>query len=250
MRKFGLIGYPLTHSFSQKYFTEKFRKEGIGDAVYENFPIATIDEFPALIASVKELQGLNVTIPYKERVIPYLDGLAGDAAAVKAVNTIRIVREGEKIRLWGYNTDVWGFEVTLRPLLRPWHTFALVLGTGGAAKAVGYVLKKLGMEVWYLSRRPTGERTIRYDELTGAMLQQIKLLVNTTPLGMYPETEVCPDIPYQYLTDEHLLYDLIYNPDETLFMRLGKERGATVVNGLAMLEQQAEKSWEIWNDER
>ena len=250
MRKFGLIGYPLTHSFSQKYFTEKFRKEGIEDAVYENFPIATIDEFPALIASVKELQGLNVTIPYKERVIPYLDGLAGDAAAVKAVNTIRIVREGKKIRLWGYNTDVWGFEVTLRPLLRPWHTFALVLGTGGAAKAVGYVLKKLGMEVWYLSRRPTGERTIRYDELTGAMLQQIKLLVNTTPLGMYPETEVCPDIPYQYLTDEHLLYDLIYNPDETLFMRLGKEQGATVVNGLAMLEQQAEKSWEIWNDER
>ncbi len=250
MRKFGLIGYPLTHSFSQKYFTEKFRDEGIGDAVYENFPIATIGELPALVASERELQGLNVTIPYKEQVIPYLDDLAGDAAAVQAVNTIRIVREGERVSLYGYNTDVWGFEVTLRPLLRPWHTFALVLGTGGAAKAVGYVLKKLGLEVWYLSRHPRGERTIRYDELTGAMLQQIKLLVNTTPVGMYPDTDRCPDIPYSYLTDEHLLYDLIYNPGETLFMRLGKERGATAVNGLAMLEQQAERSWGIWNGER
>jgi shikimate dehydrogenase len=250
MRRYGLIGYPLTHSFSEKYFAEKFRREGITDAVYKNFPIASVKELPELVASVKDLSGLNVTIPYKEQVIPYLDTLSGDAEKIRAVNTIRIERSGERVRLLGYNTDVWGFETTLKPLLRPWHTFALVLGTGGAAKAVGYVLEKLGMEVWYLSRRPRGERTIRYEELTGPMLQQIKLLVNTTPLGMFPETDRCPEIPYRYLTDEHLLYDLIYNPGETLFMKRGKERGATVVNGLAMLEQQAEKSWEIWNDER
>ena len=248
MRRFGLIGYPLSHSFSQKYFTEKFREEGITDASYENFPIRTAEEFPGLVASVKDLAGLNVTIPYKEKILPYLDEVVGEAAAVKAVNTIRIVRKGEKTFLSGYNTDVWGFEVTLRPLLRPWHTFALVLGTGGAAKAVGYVLKKLGLEVWYLSRKPRGEKVIRYNELTGAMLQQIKVVVNTTPLGMFPATDTCPDIPYRYLTQEHLLYDLVYNPAETLFMKLGKERGATVVNGLEMLRQQAEKAWEIWND--
>jgi shikimate dehydrogenase len=250
VRKFGLIGYPLSHSFSQRYFTEKFRREKIVDVRYENYPIASVEELPELITSVKDLAGLNVTIPYKEKVIPYLDELSGDAAQVKAVNTIRIIRENDRMHLVGYNTDTWGFEETLRPLLRPWHTFALVLGTGGAAKAVGYVLDRLGMEVWYLSRRPRGERTIRYEELTGPMLQQIKLLVNTTPLGMFPETGTCPDIPYQYLTPEHLLYDLVYNPGETLFMKLGKEKGAAVANGLEMLKQQAEKAWEIWNDER
>ncbi len=248
MHRFGLIGYPLTHSFSEKYFAEKFRNEGITDASYENFPLQSIHEFPGLVASVKDLAGLNVTIPYKEKIIPYLDELAGEAAAVKAVNTIRILREQDRLHLTGYNTDVWGFEVTLKPLLRPWHTFALVLGTGGAAKAVGYVLKKLGLEVWYVSRKPTGEKTIRYHELTGPMLQQIKVLVNTTPLGMFPATDTCPEIPYRYLTSEHLLYDLVYNPSETLFMKLGKEHGATVVNGLEMLKQQAEKSWEIWNE--
>ncbi len=248
MRRFGLIGFPLSHSFSEKYFTEKFRNEGIRDASYENFPLQSIHEFPGLITSVKELAGLNVTIPYKEKIIPYLDELAGEAVAVKAVNTIRIVPEGDRMHLTGYNTDVWGFEVTLKPLLKPWHTFALVLGTGGAAKAVGYVLKKLGLEVWYLSRKPKGEKTIRYNELTGPMLQQIKVLVNTTPLGMFPATDTCPEIPYRYLTPEHLLYDLVYNPSETLFMKQGKAQGATVVNGLEMLRQQAEKAWRIWNE--
>ena len=249
MRRFGLIGFPLSHSFSEKYFAEKFRNEGITDVSYENFPLESIHEFPGLITSVKDLAGLNVTIPYKEKIIPYLDELAGEAAAVQAVNTIRIVPQGDRMHLTGYNTDVWGFEVTLKPLLKPWHTFALVLGTGGAAKAVGYVLKKLGLEVWYLSRKPKGEKTIRYNELTGPMLQQIKVLVNTTPLGMFPATDTCPEIPYRYLTPEHLLYDLVYNPSETLFMKQGKAQGATVVNGLEMLRQQAEKSWRIWNDE-
>ncbi len=248
MRRFGLIGFPLSHSFSEKYFAEKFRNEGITDVSYENFPLESIHEFPGLITSVKDLAGLNVTIPYKEKIIPYLDELAGEAAAVQAVNTIRIVPQGDRMHLTGYNTDVWGFEVTLKPLLKPWHTFALVLGTGGAAKAVGYVLKKLGLEVWYLSRKPKGEKTIRYNELTGPMLQQIKVLVNTTPLGMFPVTDTCPEIPYRYLTPEHLLYDLVYNPSETLFMKLGKEQGATVINGLEMLKQQAEKAWRIWNE--
>ena len=248
MRRFGLIGFPLSHSFSGKYFAEKFRNEGIRDASYENFPLQSVHEFPGLITSVKDLVGLNVTIPYKEKIIPYLDELAGEAAAVHAVNTIRLVPQGDRMHLTGYNTDVWGFEVTLKPLLKPWHTFALVLGTGGAAKAVGYVLKKLGLEVWYLSRKPRGEKTIRYNELTGPMLQQIKVLVNTTPLGMFPATDTCPEIPYRYLTPEHLLYDLVYNPSETLFMKQGKAQGATVVNGLEMLRQQAEKSWRIWNE--
>ncbi len=247
MRKYGLIGYPLSHSFSKRYFTEKFDREGVGDAEYENYPLESIGELPELVRAEPVLAGLNVTIPYKEKVIPFLDSLAGDATAVGAVNTIRISRSGG-IRLTGYNTDVWGFETTLRPLLKPWHTFALVLGTGGAAKAVGYVLKKLGMEVWFVSRHPRGDRAIRYNELTGLMLQKIKLIVNTTPLGMAPHTDTCPDIPYGYLTSEHLLYDLVYNPEETLFMKLGKERKATVVNGMQMLVQQAERSWQIWNE--
>ncbi len=246
MKKYGLIGYPLSHSFSRGFFNDKFRREGI-DAEYENFPLPSIREFPELVRSVRELEGLNVTIPYKEKVIPYLDALDPVARAVGAVNTIRIRREEGELFLKGYNTDVWGFEVTLRPHLGPDHTFALVLGTGGAAKAVGYVLRKLGLEVWYVSRRPRGERTIAYNELTGAMVQQIRLIVNTTPLGMFPDTDAAPPIPYPYLTKEHVLYDLIYNPPETLFLKKGKERGATVINGQAMLEQQALKAWEIWN---
>ncbi len=248
MRKFGLIGYPLSHSFSKRYFTDKFSREGITDVVYENYPLENIREFPELIRSVPELEGLNVTIPYKEKVIPFLNDLSGEAKVIQAVNTIKIRRTGG-IRLTGYNTDVWGFETSLRPLLKPWHTFALILGTGGAAKAIEYVLKKLGIEVWFVSRHPWGDRAIRYNELTGQMLQKIKLIVNTTPLGMYPQTNLCPDIPYRFLTSEHLLYDLVYNPEETLFMKLGKERKATVVNGLQMLEQQAQRAWEIWNDE-
>ncbi|HHJ10008.1 MAG TPA: shikimate dehydrogenase [Bacteroidetes bacterium] len=248
MRKFGLIGYPLSHSFSKSYFTDKFSREGIKDVVYENYPLESIRELPELIRSVPDLEGLNVTIPYKEKVIPFLNDLAGEAKVINAVNTIKIIRT-DGIRLTGYNTDVWGFETSLRPLLKPWHTFALILGTGGAAKAIEYVLKKLDIEVWFVSRHPRGNRAIRYDELTGLMLQRIKLIINTTPLGMYPDTDTCPDIPYRFLTSDHLLYDLVYNPEETLFMKLGKERKATVVNGLQMLEQQAEKAWEIWNDE-
>ncbi len=247
MRKFGLIGYPLSHSFSKKYFTKKFAAEGIRDASYENYPLRDIRELSDLVKTEKDLAGINVTIPYKEKVIPYLDEIAGAAKAVQAVNTIYI-RRGERIRLTGYNTDVWGFESTLKPFLKPWHTFALVLGTGGASKAVEYVLKKLGIEVWFVSRKPKGDRAIHYNELTGMMLQKIKLIVNTTPLGMYPDTESCPDIPYHYLTSEHLLYDLVYNPEETLFMKRGREKKAIVVNGLKMLEQQAEKAWQIWNE--
>ncbi len=248
MRKYGLVGFPLSHSFSKQYFSEKFEREQRSDIVYENFPLEDIHELPDVIRAKPELLGLNVTIPYKEKVIPFMDELDGESRVVGAVNTIRIYR-GNRIRLIGYNTDVWGFETTLKPLLKPWHDFALVLGTGGGAKAVEYVLKKLGMEVWFVSRNPRGDRSIRYNELTGMMLQKIKLVVNTTPLGMFPETNTCPDIPYQYLTQEHLLYDLVYNPEETLFMKRGRERHATVTNGLEMLKQQAEKSWKIWNRE-
>jgi len=248
MRKFGLIGYPLSHSFSKKYFADKFMREGITDAVYENYPLEDIYALNNLVLEENNLAGINVTIPYKEKVIPFLDELAGDACHIGAVNTIKIVR-GDNIRLIGYNTDVWGFEYTLRPLLKPWHNIALVLGTGGAAKAVGYVLKKLELEVWYVSRKPRGTHTIGYNELTGMILQNMKVIVNTTPLGMYPDMDVCPDIPYKYITSEHLLYDLVYNPEETLFMKLGRERHAAVVNGLEMLKQQAEKAWEIWNEE-
>jgi shikimate dehydrogenase len=245
-RLFGLIGRKLSHSFSRTYFTRKFTEEGI-PAAYELFELDAISAFPDLIARHPKLRGLNVTIPYKSAVIPYLDALADEAAAVGAVNTIKISSAG---RLTGYNTDTFGFRVSVEKLLagsRP--KAALVLGTGGAAKAVVYVLREiLGLqEIRLVSRRPVQPDQFSYEALSGLNLQAYPLIVNTTPVGMYPDTEAAPDIPYAQLGPAHYVIDLIYNPEETRFLKLAARQGAHTANGMEMLIQQAEKAWEIWN---
>jgi shikimate dehydrogenase len=243
MKIFGLIGYPLAHSFSKKYFEEKFARENISGCRYENFPLREIEELTGLLQSQPELTGLNVTIPHKEAVIPLLHETDELAAAIGAVNTIRI-KEG---RMQGFNTDVFGFMQSVKDWLQPDHAAALILGTGGSSKAVAYGFKKMGLEYDFVSRNPD-EGELRYEDLDQAVLRRYKVLVNTTPLGMYPHTDDCPPIPYEFITRSHLLFDLIYNPDETLFLKKGKEKGAAVHNGLSMLRLQAEKSWEIWNE--
>ncbi len=245
-RLFGLIGYPLSHSFSKKYFTEKFINESISGAFYELFPLETIKDFPDLLKSYPNLLGINVTIPYKQQVIPYLDELDPAAAAIGAVNTIKV----EDGRLIGYNTDVYGFGHALTKTLEA-HQLkvekALVLGTGGEAQAVVFQLKKMGFMVKSISRKKKGT-CLTYEELNTGIIAEHQLIVNTTPLGMSPKIDTCPDIPYNGLGAKHLLYDLVYNPAETLFLKKGKEKGAQVLNGLQMLILQAEKSWEIWNE--
>jgi shikimate dehydrogenase len=243
MRAFGLIGYPLGHSFSKGFFTEKFQREKI-DAQYENYPSPAISDFPELLARHPQLEGLNVTIPYKEQVIPYLDELSPVVAAIGACNCIRI----QHGRLIGYNTDVVGFEQSLRKKLQPDHRKALVLGTGGASKAVQYVMRQLQIDCKVVSRNADPAKGIAgYDQLTRADLQEATLWINTTPLGMYPNTESAPPLDYSQVTDRHYLYDLVYNPPETRFLALGKARGATVENGHDMLIIQALESWRIWN---
>ena len=246
MEKYGLIGYPLTHSFSKRFFTEKFEKEGT-DATYENFEIEEISWFPDVIKNNPELKGLNVTIPYKEKVIPYLDDLNDSAKEIGAVNTVKISRKDEKILLKGYNTDTHGFEISLKPLLKNHHKKALILGTGGASKALKYVLNKLNIEYISASIEELKENEIMYEEIDEKMMKERLLIINATPLGTYPKTETFPPIPYDFITEKHLLFDLVYNPEETLFMKKGKEKGATVKNGHEMLLQQALKSYEIWN---
>ncbi|MBV8253868.1 MAG: shikimate dehydrogenase [Chitinophaga sp.] len=242
MKTYGLIGYPLSHSFSKGYFAEKFNKEQITGCQYENFPIPEIAAFPALLQQQPDLVGLNVTIPYKEVVIPFLDELSDAVKHIGAVNCIRF-EEGRKI---GYNTDVIGFTNSLKPLLQPHHTRALVLGTGGAAKAVMYALQQLNISFTLVSRK-AGPNAVAYDALTQEDMAANTLIINTTPLGMYPNVDDMPPIPYQYLDSRHLLYDLVYNPPETKFLLAGKERGATIKNGHEMLILQAEAAWEIWN---
>lgn len=243
---YGLIGYPLGHSFSQDFFNKKFETENI-NAQYLNFEIPSIEDFPRLMISNTYLKGLNVTIPYKEKVIPYLDELDTEAAEVGAVNVIRITRnsKGEIDKLKGYNSDVIGFHDSIVNLIKPWHKKALVLGTGGAAKAVRHVLMKLGIEVKYVSRT-AGEGKLAYAELTPAMMEEYKIIVNTTPLGMFPHINECPPILYDCITPEHLCYDLLYNPDTTLFMKKCAEHGAVTKNGLEMLLMQAFAAWNIW----
>ena len=236
MDKYGLIGYPLGHSFSISYFNQKFQDEGI-DAVYENFEIPDVDLLNEVVDSNPNLKGLNVTIPYKEKVMQYLDTISPEARAIGAVNVIRITHEGSKIRLKGYNSDVIG----------KWHKKALILGTGGASKAIDYGLRNLGLETVFVSRyeRPG---TIQYDKITPEVVQEYNVIVNCTPVGMYPKTEVCPALPYEAMDSHTILYDLIYNPDETLFMKRGAEHGAQVKNGLEMLLLQAFASWEFWHE--
>lgn len=242
MRKFGLIGYPLGHSFSRGYFTEKFSREGIENAVYENYPLERIEDFPTLINKQTDLVGLNVTIPYKTAVMPYLDELDDGARAIGAVNTIVVRSE-----LKGYNTDVYGFSESLRPLIKGRDGLrALVLGTGGASKAVCYALDEWDILWQYVSRTPSDE-CLSYRDLEADHIRENLLIINTTPLGMHPNTDAKPALPYEAVTSEHILYDLVYNPEITAFMQEGMKRGATVKNGLEMLHLQAEKAWDIWN---
>jgi len=242
MRTLGLIGYPLSHSFSKKYFTDKFEREGIKGYEYSLFPIETIEGLKPLLDATPELEGLNVTIPYKEQVIPFLDECSPIVAEIGACNCIRI-QDG---RLVGYNTDVIGFAKTLEPKLAPHHQHALVLGTGGAAKAVHYVLKQKGIGFLEVSRT-SREGVVTYDNLDRSVMGKHTLIINTTPLGMYPKTEEAPPIPYGLIDSRHYLYDLVYNPSKTRFLALGEEKGATIENGADMLVIQAEASWDIWN---
>lgn len=242
MKQFGLIGYPLSHSFSEKYFTEKFEREGIVDCAYALYPLENIEDIRLLFQVEKDLGGLNVTIPYKESVIEYLDGLDPIAQKIGAVNCIRI----DEIQRIGYNTDYAGFRDALLPLLGRGHAQALVLGTGGASKAVLYALQELGIVSVSVSRY-AGKNAITYADLTADLMRSHTLIINTTPLGMYPNAADCPPIAYEHLTSGHLLFDLIYNPAETLFMQKGRAKGAQVSNGYTMLQLQAEYAWEIWN---
>lgn len=247
MQKYGLIGYPLRHSFSIGYFNEKFNAEGI-NAEYLNFEIPTINDFMEVIHENPTLAGLNVTIPYKEQVIPFLDELEKDTAAIGAVNVIKIIRKKGKIKLKGYNSDIIGFTQSIEPLLLPHHKKALILGTGGSAKAAFHGLKNLGIEATYVSRTPSTQKgVITYQDITPEVMAEHMVIVNCTPVGMYPKVDFCPDIPYEHLTPDHLLYDLLYNPNVTLFMKKGEAQGAATKNGLEMLLLQAFAAWEIWN---
>jgi len=243
MRLFGLIGYPLAQSFSKKYFTEKFSNEGIADAAYELFQLNNISQFPLLLESQKYLCGINVTIPYKQEVMVYLNEIDVEAKEIGAVNCIQI----ENGKLKGFNTDAPAFEKSLTAIIRPIHNKALVLGTGGAAKAVIYVLNQLGINYQFVSRTKKNGQ-ITYEELTREIMNDHLLIINCTPLGSFPKTDTCPGIPYEYLTRSHCLYDLVYNPPLTAFLKYGQERGATIKNGYDMLVGQAELSWQIWND--
>lgn len=246
MDKYGLIGYPLGHSFSKSYFNEKFENEKI-DAEYINFEIPTLDSLPEILASNPELKGLNVTIPYKEKVISYLDSISPEARAIGAVNVIRVDHKGNNTFLKGFNSDVIGFTKSIEPLLERFHKKALILGTGGASKAINFGLKSLGLETVFVSRfeRPG---TIQYSQITPYIIQEYNVIVNCTPCGMYPHIDECPQLPYDAITSKNLLYDLLYNPDETLFMKKGALHGATVKNGLEMLLLQAFASWEFWHN--
>jgi shikimate dehydrogenase len=246
MSKFGLIGYPLSHSFSKKFFTQKFESEGIQDCEYELYPIETIDSLSLLLSDNPDLEGLNVTIPYKLEVLPLLNEIDEAAQAIGAVNCIKITGKGPNAKLKGYNTDAYGFEESLKPLLEPGHQKALILGDGGAAKAVKYVLNKLGIPFVIVTRSPT-DTSILYEEVTEEILSTHTIIINTTPLGMSPNVISSPDLPYHYITAQHLVYDLVYNPEETAFLNKAKVQDAKIKNGLEMLYLQAERSWYLWN---
>ena len=248
MKLYGLIGYPLGHSFSKKYFSEKFKREGIINCSYELFPIPSIKDLPSLISSNPFLKGLNVTIPYKQQVLEYVTEKTGAVKNIGAANTIKI--EGDK--LIAYNTDVIGFENSFVRKLKPPDNYrdkkALILGTGGSAKAIQYVLKKLGIEFLIVTRNHQPENgTINYSMIDETIMNDYNVIINCTPVGMYPNEDQCPDLPYQYLTEEHYLYDLVYKPEKTLFLKKGEQKGATIQNGYEMLTIQAEESWKIWN---
>jgi shikimate dehydrogenase len=246
-KKYGLIGYPLGHSFSKDFFNQKFSSENI-DAEYVNFEIKNINDLKHILRENPDLHGLNVTLPHKMNVIPLLDSITDNARNIGAVNVIKLKRGGlfGKLHLEGHNSDITGFKKSIEPLLNETHRKALILGTGGASKAIYHGLKQLGIVSTFVSRTQQ-DFCITYDEITQNTMENYTVIVNTTPLGMYPKTDACPNIPYEYVTPNHILYDLLYNPDETLFMKKGKEKGAVIKNGLEMLLLQAFISWEIWN---
>ena len=242
MRQFGLIGYPLGHSFSGRYFAEKFAREKIRDTRYDLFPIPAISEFPRLLSDTRNLVGLNVTIPYKESVIPFLDRLDEKAAVIGAVNTIRVEKDGSTM---GFNTDADGFWMSVAPMLQGRKKQALILGSGGASKAVRFALESYGFTCITISRKP--QNGLAYGQITTALLNDTGLIVNCTPLGTHPHTTACPAIPYGGIDSRHLAMDLVYNPPETVFLKKARAQGAAILNGERMLHAQAEKSWEIWN---
>ncbi len=246
MKKYGIIGYPLGHSFSPGFFNEKFKNENI-DAVYEKFEIPIITDLQAILDYTPDLCGFNVTIPYKEKVMSYLDTISTEARAIGAVNVVKVShKENGKAYLEGFNSDVLGFGRSLRPLLMPHNKKALILGTGGASKAINYALQQMGLETLFVSRSQKND-TIQYEQVTKELLDDYTVIVNCTPCGMSPHFDECPALPYEALTSKHLLYDLIYNPDETLFLKKGRQQGAKTKNGLEMLLLQAEATWEIFN---
>ena len=243
-KRFGLLGKNISYSFSRGYFKEKFDNGNYEGCSYENFDLAEITLFPDIIKNGQnEIKGINVTIPYKEEVMPYLDKLSKKAAKIGAVNTIKITKNG---KLKGYNTDYYGFKKSLEPLLKSHHTKALILGTGGASKGVAFALKKLNIEYDFVSRNPD-EFQIDYNEIDAALFEEYTIIINTTPVGTFPKIENCPQLNYNLFTKKHIAFDLVYNPEETLFLKLAKEQGAVIKNGYEMLVLQAEKSWEIWN---
>lgn len=242
-KQFGLVGRNISYSFSAGYFRNKFEKAGLDNYTYTNIDIEDIRQLPEYIENNERLKGLNVTIPYKEEVLPLLDSLSKNAAIIGAVNTITISKKG---KLKGYNTDHYGFKKSLLPLLQEHHKKALILGTGGASKAVAYALRKLKIEYDFVSRTAT-DVIYAYDELNQAVFDEYQIIINTTPLGTFPDTEECPPIDYSLFTERHIAFDLIYNPEETLFLQQAKQQGTTIKNGYDMLVFQAEKAWEIWN---
>lgn len=246
MDTYGIVGNPLVQSFSPRFFSEKFQKEGI-DAAYLKFEIPEITLFPEIISSSPDLKGLNVTIPYKEKIIPFLDELDPQAKEIGAINVVKVTRKNGQVKLIGYNSDIIGFQNSIAPFIKKdIHKKALILGTGGASKAVAKGLENMGLEYIFVSRTKK-EGQLTYEELDKDIFDSYTVVVNASPLGTFPDVDAAPDIPYQYLTSNHLLYDLVYNPAETKFLRLGKERGATIKNGGEMLELQALAAWDIWN---
>lgn len=245
MKQYGLIGHPLSHSFSKKHFTNKFEIENIADSSYELFDIENINLFPKILKENPNLKGLNVTIPYKESVISFLTDIDETAKTIGAVNTIKISNQSKQIK--GYNTDYYGFKKSLKPFLDINHERALILGTGGAAKTVKYALNELNVDCLLVSRNPKNENEIAYTDINEYVIKHHQLIINTTPVGMFPNIENYPLLDYNSLTQKHLLYDLIYNPIETIFFKKGKQKGCITLNGMGMLKLQAEKSWEIWN---
>lgn len=241
---FGLLGKQISYSFSKGYFNEKFANSGLKDFYYTNFDLDKIDDLEPLLTSLPNLKGFNVTIPYKEKVMPFLDEIDEEAKLIGAVNTVKISEEN---KLKGYNTDVYGFEYSILPLIKPIHKKGLILGTGGASKAVAHAFVKLGIDFRYVSREIKGENTISYEDLDGETIKEHLIIVNCSPVGTFPNVNVCPNLPYDFITQDHLFFDLIYNPSETLFLKKAKFYGAQIKNGKEMLELQAEKAWEIWN---